>query len=158
MSDSWAAAIVNHGSYDDLEACIAALHGQSMPPDAICIYDTLVDPVALDRVALQFPSLQIESGENIGFAAGANRALESLTRAAPSATYALLLNPDVVLEPDFAHALIVKTSERPKAVIATGKLLRPGGKKIDSAGITIPRHRRPRDRGSEDVDRGQFDS
>jgi cellulose synthase/poly-beta-1,6-N-acetylglucosamine synthase-like glycosyltransferase len=36
-------------------------------------------------------------------------------------------------------------------------LLRPGRTVIDSAGIRLPRHRRPRDRGSDETDGGQYD-
>ena len=53
--------------------------------------------------------------------------------------------------------LIGEMERHPSAGIGTGKLLRPEGKIIDSAGITLPFNRRPRDRGSEDVDCGQFD-
>jgi GT2 family glycosyltransferase len=35
-------------------------------------------------------------------------------------------------------------------------LIRPGRLTIDSAGISFPRHGRPRDRGSEQRDRGQY--
>ena len=45
-----------------------------------------------------------------------------------------------------------------RVAIATGKLLRADRETLDSAGIRFPRHRRPRDRGSEEPDRGQFDS
>ena len=41
---------------------------------------------------------------------------------------------------------------RPRVALASGKLLRPGGAVLDSAGIHLPRHRRPRDRGSDEPD------
>jgi GT2 family glycosyltransferase len=44
----------------------------------------------------------------------------------------------------------------PSAALGTGKLVRPDGT-LDSAGIRLPRHRRPRDRGSGKPDRGQYD-
>ena len=45
----------------------------------------------------------------------------------------------------------------PAAALGTGKLLRPDGATLDSAGISLPHHRRPRDRGSEEQDRGQYE-
>ena len=41
--------------------------------------------------------------------------------------------------------------------LASGKLLRPDGLTIDSAGIVMSRNRRPRDRGSDTPDRGLYD-
>lgn len=49
-------------------------------------------------------------------------------------------------------------TNRPSVAIGTGKLLRPDRTAIDSAGLTIPRNRRPRDRGSDRLDLGQFDA
>src|SRR5690606_21767356 len=46
----------------------------------------------------------------------------------------------------------------PRVAIAGGKLLRPDLVTLDSAGIRLPRHRRPRDRGGGTPDRGQFDA
>jgi len=47
--------------------------------------------------------------------------------------------------------------KRPDVAIGTGKLLRPDRITLDSAGIVLPRNRRPRDRGSDQKDLGQFD-
>ncbi len=74
----------------------------------------------------------------------------------PNATYVLLLNPDVRLDPGFVEELIRASESDATVALACGRLLRPGRERIDSAGIELPRHRRPRDRGSEAVDRGQF--
>jgi len=71
--------------------------------------------------------------------------------------FILILNPDVELDPDFGVVLLKSMAERRDVAIASGKLLRPGRQKIDSAGIRFPRHGRPRDRGSEKLDLGQFD-
>jgi len=71
--------------------------------------------------------------------------------------YILLLNPDVELDPDFVARLIDAMLARPCVAIATGKLLRPDRRTLDSAGIFFGRHGRPRDRGSEEPDRGRYD-
>jgi GT2 family glycosyltransferase len=69
----------------------------------------------------------------------------------------LLLNPDVSPDADYARLLIEGMQGSPRVAVATGKLLRPDRRTLDSAGIVFPRHRRPRDRGSDQPDRGQFD-
>jgi GT2 family glycosyltransferase len=171
---TWGAAIVNHGSYDDLDACLASLAGQTHVPDRIVVWDTGVDVDRLEALQQAHPKIHFVSGPNLGYAGGANRAIGFLgsgpgaaqesTRAGSAASgsaapldFILVLNPDVLLDADFAAQLIASTANEPAVAIATGKLLRPGRRVIDSAGIVFPRHRRPRDRGSESIDRGQFD-
>jgi GT2 family glycosyltransferase len=90
----------------------------------------------------------------VGYAAGANRVIDELHG---DVDFVLVLNPDVILDATFAEELLGATSAHPDVAIATGKLVRTGRELIDSAGIFFPRHRRPRDRGSEELDSGQFE-
>ncbi len=159
MSDAapiWGAGVVNHGSYDDLERCLASLARQSLPPAAVVVYDTGVDPRRFSTQCRAYPNVRFEAGGNIGYAGGANRVVGRL-RAEDKFEFALVLNPDVVLDGNFAERLIGSMTAAPRVAIATGKLLRPDRKTLDSAGIIFPRHRHPRDRGSEELDTGQFD-
>jgi GT2 family glycosyltransferase len=150
----WAAGIVNHGSYDELERCLASLDRQSWLPERIFVWDTGADPARLRALAAARPHVRFEPGTNVGYAGGANRVVEALRAVAE---FVLVLNPDVELDAVFAERLIASAAADPRVALATGKLLRPDRGHIDSAGIRLPRHRRPRDRGSEQPDRGQFD-
>ncbi len=155
----WGAGIVNHGSYADLERCLASLARQSLPASRVVVYDTGVDPARFEQVCRRHPEAIALAGANVGYAGGANRVLDRLRADRPDALdFALVLNPDVELDPDFARCLLEATSRDPRVAIATGKLLRADRETLDSAGIVFPRHRRPRDRGSEQPDRGQFDA
>lgn len=78
-----------------------------------------------------------------------NRVLAWIDEQHPEAPFALVLNPDVALDPSYAAELISDASAHPEVAIAGGKLLRPDRATLDSAGIRLPRHRRPRDRGAE---------
>ncbi len=153
----WAAGIVNHGSHEDLERCLASLARQTHLPSFVVVYDTGRDPERLMDLERGFPGVAFESGPNRGYAGGANRILDRIARTGDSVDFVLLLNPDVELEPEYAERLIAEMIRCPNAAIGTGKLLRRDGRTLDSAGIVLPRHRRPRDRGSELPDRGQFD-
>jgi hypothetical protein len=157
QASSWSAGIVNHGSYDDLERCLAALARQRLPPHAIRVYDTGLDRERSEALQRAHPRVAFEVGENLGFAGGANRVIDRLRAEGGAGDFVLLLNPDVVLDADFGACLVEAMSARSGVAIATGKLLRPGRSRIDSAGIRFPRHRRPRDRGSEEPDVGRFD-
>lgn len=154
---------MNHGSFDDLDACLGSLAAQTSPPRAVAVWDTGLDAAALARVARDHPSVRFEGGTNEGYAGGANRVV-ALLGAASSATedalpdFVLILNPDVTLDADFAERLLEAVAPRPEVAIASGKLLRPDRRTLDSAGIVFPAHRRPRDRGSEQLDRGRYDA
>jgi len=152
----WGAGIVNHGGYDDLERCLESLARQSHRPANVVVYDTGVDPVRFAAQRDEHPELSFVSGPNVGYAGGANRVVDRLRKEGEPA-FILVLNPDVTLDVGFAERLIASVVDAPQVAIATGKLLRPDRKILDSAGIVFPRHRRPRDRGSEELDRGQYD-
>jgi len=158
MTDSvrFSVGIVNHGSFDDLEKCIESVEAQTLAAACIAVWDTGVDPDRLAEVEARFPTVTFLGGENRGYAGGANGVVQALRGSTPP-EFVLVLNPDIVLDPDFAEVLARKTADSSEVAIATGKLLRPDRRTIDSAGIRFPRHRRPRDRGSEEEDRGQYD-
>jgi len=110
-----------------------------------------------ERLQVEFSPVRWEVLPNVGYAAASNRCLEWLTQAHPGLEFVLLLNADVELEPDFASALLEEMRQVPEAVLGTGKLLRDDARTLDSTGIVLPRNRRPRDRGSEQRDEGQYD-
>jgi len=153
----WCAGIVNHGGYDDLERCLAGLAQQVYPPAAIAVYDTGECPDQFEAARSAHPEAAFEMGPNRGYAGGANQVVDRLVKTVESVDFILLLNPDVELESEYASRLTSAMLKHPRIAIGTGKLLRPDRMTLDSAGITIPRNRRPRDRGSDRPDVGQFD-
>jgi len=158
-SASWAAGIVNHGSFEDLERCLASIARQSLAPQDVSVWDTGQDAAAIARLAQRHPAVHFGGGTNEGYAGGANRVVRALRERAGDAPpdFVLLLNPDVDLDADFAETLVSAVASDPAVALATGKPLRPDRRTLDSAGIVFPRHRRPRDRGSETLDDGRFD-
>jgi GT2 family glycosyltransferase len=157
QQSGYVAGIVHHDAFDDLERCMESLRRQSMRPLAVVVVDTGADPDRLGRLAEQNHDVVFLPRPNRGYGAGANYALQWTGDHFPDAAHVLILNPDVELEPEFASVLIREMALRPRTALASGKLLRPGGLLIDSAGIRMPRHRRARDRGSEEPDRGSYD-
>jgi GT2 family glycosyltransferase len=150
--------VVHYRSYDDLDRCLAAVGDQKLRPAWVFVVDGDSDPEQLAAARERHPGVDFEAVANRGYAAGANHILARVAEQRPDAAFCLLLNPDVELEPEFAERLVAATRARPEVAIATGKLLRSDGRTLDSAGIELPAHRRPRDRGSQQLDRGQFDS
>jgi GT2 family glycosyltransferase len=151
---SYAVGIVNYRNDDELRVCLKSVGQQTLAARACVVIDHGGEAAARARLAREFPQVGFRERPNRGYAGGANAALEELASA--NADFFLLLNPDLELEPTFAERLVRALADAPEAAIAGGKLLRRDGT-IDSAGIVLPWNRRPRDRGSGEVDRGQYD-
>jgi GT2 family glycosyltransferase len=91
--------------------------------------------------------------ENVGFAAGHNQAL----RMAES-DYVLMLNQDIILEPDYLGVMVKFLDAHPEVGAATGKLLRwdfENNQKtdmLDSAGLKIFKSHRAMELGAGERD------
>lgn len=157
MDTKYSVGIVNYRSYADLDRCLASLSQQRFMPSAVVVVDASEEPERLESARERHPEVCWEARPNRGFAAGANAVLDRIADVSPESEFVLVLNPDVVLEPDYVANLLGEMCCYPEVGLASGKLLRPDTRHIDSAGIRLPRHRRPRDRGSEEPDRGQYD-
>ncbi|GIP39955.1 glycosyl transferase [Paenibacillus sp. J31TS4] len=138
--------IVTYNSAVDIEACLEAVLGQTYPLHEIVV----VDNASQDETGtiLQRYSDQVRiqwNAENTGFAPAHNQAIRSC-----SSKYFLVLNPDVVLHPDYVRCLIEALKESgPRIGSATGKLLaRENPKLIDSTGLVMKKARRAFDRGA----------
>ncbi len=157
MRDCYVAGIINHGAYDDVERCLASLQAQSCAPRAVYVVDTGVSPTRFAALQGAHADVDFEMRENRGWGAGVNRVLARTEAEHASAEFVLLLNPDIELDPAFAAVLVAAMDAAPDVALASGKLLRPGRAEIDSAGIVLPRHRRPRDRASGERERQQYE-
>ena len=153
----YAVGIVNYRSYPELERALRSVAGQSGSPTEIVVADLEGGGSVAERLQAEFSPVRWEVLPNVGYAAASNRCLEWLIQAHPGLEFILLLNADVELEPDFVSALLGEMRQVPEAVLGTGKLLRGDARTLDSTGIVLPRNRRPRDRGSEQPDEGQYD-
>jgi GT2 family glycosyltransferase len=153
----YSVAIVHFRRSAELERCLASLAAQTLGPGAVAIVDHDPEPGASQGLRSRFPGVHWLPGPNRGFAAGANRALREAALRDPAAPFLLLLNDDVELEPGFAEVLVREMQARPSVALASGKLLREDRKTLDSTGISMRRCRWTRDRGSEELDRGQYE-
>lgn len=191
-------AIVSWNSARWLPACLDSVAAQSTPPSDVVVVDNASTDESARIVTAHRAVTRFErSTTNTGFAGGQNRAI-----GATRGEWVLVLNPDVVLEPDFlarlgARAAALSASDgdadaasrggasarapeaassrepagprrevRSSAPIGTlcGKLRRmqpdfgrPDPPLLDSTGIVFRRDFRHLDRGSGEIDRGQWD-
>jgi GT2 family glycosyltransferase len=135
-----------------LPATLAGLAAQSVPPARVVVVDNAStdgsrDAVRrfADRLAIEL----IESSENIGFSAAANRAIRH-----GQAPWLLSLNPDCRLALDFLATLVGAAGQHESAGSASGLLLRGRGDElaasdvVDSAGMIVSAGGRHHDRGA----------
>ncbi|MDD5290059.1 MAG: glycosyltransferase family 2 protein [Patescibacteria group bacterium] len=115
----------------------------------------------------EYPEVHIlRNTQNLGFAKSYNQAIRM------SATdYVLVLNADIVLEPDYLEKLLTVMEKDRNIGSAAGKLLRAHSgesygqgffeiektKIIDSCGLEMKRNRRFLNIGESEEDRGQYD-
>lgn len=143
-----------------IENCLASLLEQTVQPRIV-----IFDNASTDRtveIARKFPVELRQSDRNVGYSAAHNQVLLS-----EKAEYCVLLNSDLRLEADFIERLVELLERRPEVGIAGGKLFRMDasggiasnaeGRILDSAGMYITPVQRHFDRGSGEVDRGQYD-
>jgi GT2 family glycosyltransferase len=151
-------SLVTYNSFRHMEACFASLKLQTFGDYTISVWDNASEDetaaiLARHRDSIAFTHL---SDKNIGFSAAHNRLIETA-----ESEYVLVLNPDVVLEPRFLENLVGAIDRDSSAGSATGKLLRQatlsGQKILDSTGIFMTPNQRHFDRGSNEIDRGQYE-
>jgi len=160
QSDGVAVCIVTHNSADDLPDCLTAIAALEPPVAELVVVDCASDDDSVDLVRRlappDIPLILDPSAENLGFAGGMNRAI-SLS----SAPFILSLNPDTRPEPNFCNRLMTACEHpRHRVAAATGRLSRPttddSPPLLDACGMRLVSTWRHLDRGSGQVDHGQF--
>ncbi len=133
-----AVVIVSWNVRDLLRACLASLIADldaAGIPRRILVVDSASTDGTPAMVRAEFPSVElIACDENIGYVKGNNLALRSVCRlwascerAGPDAQFAWLLNPDTVVHPGAARALLAFMRAHPRCGLCGPKLLNPDG-------------------------------
>ena len=145
--------VLNWNGRAFLEACLKSLDAQSYRPQRVMVVDNGSTDESARFVRNRFPNVQVlETGGNLGFAGGNNKALAML-----DADIILLFNPDVVLSHGCLAALAEGMTDTTIG-IAGCKLWYPGGRVIQHAGGYVTRPRAmPRHFGKDEADDGQYD-
>lgn len=114
---------------------------------------------SVEYVAKHFPHVRvIKNKVNNGYAGAADQGVKE-----SKGEYVMIVNPDIVFEPDYLAVLVKKLEEDRKIGAIIGKLRRYDFEKdkktsvIDSAGLLMYKNRRCVDRGQAQEDHGQYD-
>ncbi|MGH8103472.1 MAG: glycosyltransferase family 2 protein [bacterium] len=131
----------------DLGKALESIKRQTIPiAKIICVDNGSTDGSAKRFQEMVPGGALVQNAKNEGFAHAANQGIQ----AAGEVDYLLLLNQDVVLDPDYLRLLVKALEADGQACGGTGCLLTPDGI-VDSAG-----HVAYRDRVVEDRDRGEL--
>ncbi len=147
--------VLNWNARDFLPACLSALFDLDYPNFSVCLVDNGSDDGSVELVQAQFPrTVIICNHANLGFAAGNNAALHYLTT-----EFTVLLNPDVVVDPDWLRQLILPIASDAQIGVAGCKLYYPGRHLLQHAGGFIDEKQGfPGHFGLREVDTGQYDT
>ncbi|MHA0856167.1 glycosyltransferase family 2 protein [Paenibacillus sp. CMAA1364] len=152
MNSSVSVQIVTYNSSEDISTCLEALQAQTYPIQQIIVVDNASSDNTLQQIDLHCQRYRqniklVKNKVNVGFAPAHNQAI-LLT----STDYALVLNPDVRLHPDYIKLLVEQLGNQLNMGSATGKLLLSSNTEIvDSTGIIMNLHCRAFDRGSGEL-------
>lgn len=140
--------ILTYNSANFISACLDAVQQQTYPINQIIVVDNCSRDDTRDILSRYNEQITtIFNQTNTGFAGGHNHAMRL-----SKSDYCLVLNPDVILHPDYVRCLMefAEGTEEPHLLGSlTGKLVRTSNQGIaDSCGIHINRARRAFDIGS----------
>lgn len=148
-----AAVIVTWNAAAWVGDCLRSLRALVRPPAEVVVVDNGSADGTPEIVRDEFPeAVLVECGANLGFCRANNLGI-----ARTRSPFVLALNPDARLNPRFLEELLPAFDD-PAVGIGAGKLLRPDGTTIDSAGQLLGRSRQPVDRGYGTRDDGRFDT
>lgn len=157
-----AIAIVTHNSVGDLAACFQAIERLTCRPAELVVVDCASgdgSAAEAERLARslpeEIPAKVVPLAENLGFSGGMNEAFSRT-----SAPWILTLNADALPAPDYLDRLLERAAAHPDFQVGavTGRLVRAGENPsvLDACGMRLTRTWRHLDRGSGEVDSGQY--
>jgi GT2 family glycosyltransferase len=160
-----AVCIVTHNSAADLAGCFESIAALSHRPLEVVVVDCASGDGSLEAARAHAPAgipfQAVGLAENLGFAGGMNVAM-----ARTRAPWVLTLNADARPAPDYVDRLLDRAQAQSQVRVGavTGRLVRPLSpdqpdgepRRLDACGMILTRNWRHLDRGSGEVDRGQW--
>jgi GT2 family glycosyltransferase len=159
MSRSVSVTLVTYNTRQYIEPCLESILRQNYSALDVVVVDNASMDGTRGILARYEGRIRVSyNNDNIGFAAAQNQAI-----ARSSSDWVLVLNPDVVLAPDFVEQLMAAASVDSRVgticgrLLAIGRDLKPLRKPlIDSAGLYFTPAMRHFDRGWHEPDDGRY--
>ena len=156
--------VLNYNGEKLLTTCLDSVEALDFKEKEVIFIDNASQDKSVEFVLKHYPKIRVFANkENSGYAGGANQAV-----AVSRGDFVLIMNPDIVFEPDYLTVLMKRLHTDKKIGAIIGKLRKydfaaqnSQHKKtnfIDSAGLFMHRNRRCVDRGQGEEDRGQYNT
>ncbi|AYF98927.1 glycosyltransferase family 2 protein [Protaetiibacter intestinalis] len=122
MNPAVTIVIVNFNTAEATAACVDSVLAEGMDAEVVVVDNGSRDG-SVELLRSRFPDVEVvDTGENLGFAAGVNRGA-----AAGSGERILLLNPDTIVHAGSLDALLGFADAHPAYRVYGGRTLRPDG-------------------------------
>lgn len=155
-----AVVVVTHRAAEDIAGCLASVAASQPQPLEVLVVDCASGDGTVDEAqsagaelfdAARFRLIGLR--ENRGYTGGMNLGIE-----ASRAPWILSLNADARPEVDFVALLLERAQTSSRTGAVTGRLVRPGSepRRLDACGMRLLPSWRHLDRGSGEIDRGQY--
>lgn len=169
-------SIVTWSSMRTIGEALSSLRDQTYKNMSVLIVDNASTDGTLNYIKKEFSEVRVlRNFKNLGFARAHNQAIEfarhGFAARRDEEGAALVMNPDIVLEPNCVEELLLAMERHKEAGSVGGKLLKIikvdnpdsgfcDAQKtdiLDSTGLRIYKNRRTVDRGAGEKDAGQYD-
>lgn len=146
--------VLTYNTAHTLPQCLTALLALDYPHRRIVVVDNASSDGTPALVAAQFPQVTLlQTPANRGFAAGNNHALRQLTT-----DVAVLVNPDVIVPPEWLKKLLTPMLADANMGVAGCKLTYPDGRLQHVGGVITQPQALPDMVGLRQADHGQHDA
>lgn len=113
--------ILTYNNIKDIKTCLSSITKQTYPHYSVIVVDNLSTDGTVEYIQKAFPYVRIiQTGENLGYAAGNNVGIE---RVDSNSDYIAILNPDTEVDKNWLHELVQALEMNPKAGLATSRIL-----------------------------------
>jgi GT2 family glycosyltransferase len=152
--------LIGYNSRQFLSPCLESVKKQTFKDYEVIFIDNASKDDSVEFVKENYKKIRVIANKNnTGYVGAANQGIKS-----SSGEYVMVLNPDLVLEPDYFAKIVAKLDKDKKIGAIAGKVLKYDFKKnkpvktIDTTGLYCYRNRRVIDRGQGLADTGQYDT
>lgn len=145
--------IVTIGARDYLWHCLDSVKAQSYTNLEVIVIDNSLNADFSAKIHQTFTFVKLYSSpQNLYYGVSLNKGIEL-----SQGEFVLCLNDDVILDKDFIHQALKGFLISSQIGLVSGKLLRNGGKILDSSGLFLSVWRTAKERGYGKRDLGRFE-
>jgi len=155
-----AVVVIGYNNKEFLPTCFDSIKKQTIFKDLDVIYiDNISHDDSPELVYKKYPFVRVfQNHFNFGYAGGANQGIDL-----SGAPFVNIINPDIILEPNYYERILETMEQDPEIAAASGKLLqydfsrKKKTKIIDTTGLVFHASTRTTDRGQGEPDEHQYD-